>query len=532
MRSASRLLLAVLCVLIVGCHGNFSSKTSAGKERIFRYSLVVNPTHIDPALVQDGDTIDVTQQMFEGLVMWGEDNRVHANLAERWDVSPDRTVYTFHLLKGVKFSNGKPLTAQDFKFSIERACDPDLHSETAGEYLADIVGVTDKLAGKATEVKGVTVVDDNTLRIRIDKPMDYFLGELTYPCAFAVCKDSVPAKKEMLTVDEMVGTGPFIAKKYVENQVFEMDANKQYHGGAPKIDGIERPILTDAATRLNKYKAGEVDLVQLERQDVASFQNDPTYKDQLKAYPRPATWYLTFNWKVYPPFANRDIRRAFAMAIDTKQIVSKTLGGLNDVADGILPPSVLGHRTNAKTMPYDPVAAKKLLASAGYPDGSRMPPLDLYFRAQREDIQHVAEAIQDNLQKNLGVTVTLKPLEWLTFLDKNDRKELPFVHQRWAADYLDPQDFLSVFFMSDGPQNKLYYVNPEVDKLCARADPMPETDPQRLALYARAEDLILQDVGWLPIYFQKDYELVSPRVHGLRESVFGHLPHTTVSLGQ
>ncbi|MHB8636837.1 MAG: ABC transporter substrate-binding protein [Fimbriimonadaceae bacterium] len=525
----------VLLFAIVGCgKGNFSSKTSAGMERIFRYSLVTNPTHVDPALVEDGDTIDLTQQIFEGLVMWNEKNEVVGNLAKSWDISKDGKTYTFKLQKGVTFSNGEPLTAADFKWSIERACNPLLKSETAEEYMSDIVGVSDCVHGRAKGVAGITAVDDLTLKIEISKPVPYFLDKLTYPCAFVVCEDAAPpitaTTGEMLTTNEMIGTGPFIATRYVEDQVFDFAANKNYHGGAPLIDGIERPILKDAASRLNKFKAGEVDLVQLERQDILAMKQDPKYSAQLHFYPRPATYYLAFNTKVYPPFAKRDVRRAFAMAINTQEICTKTLDGLNPVANGILPPGVLGHRDNAKTLPFDPVQAKRLLAQAGYPDPSKMPPLDLYFRAEREDVLIVAEAIQSYLQNNLGVTVTLKPLEWLTYLDKNNQHALPMYHMRWSADYLDPQDFLSLLLTTTGNENKQNYSNPEVDALCARADVMPEKSPERLALYAKAEDIALQDAAWLPIYFESDAELISPRVHGLRESLFGHLPHTTVSL--
>jgi ABC-type oligopeptide transport system substrate-binding subunit len=403
-------------------------------------------------------------------------------------------------------------------------------SATVEDYLGDIVGVKERVHGQASEVKGVMVVDDYTLKLQIDKPKPYFLDKLTYPCSFAVSKDAAKADKEMLSTDEMIGTGPFIAKRYVESQVFEFSANKNYHGGAPLIDGIERPILKDAATRLNKFKAGEVDLVQLERQDVIAMKDDPVYKSQLHLYPRPATYYLAFNTKVYPPFAKREVRRAFAMAVDCAEICKKTLSGLNPIADGILPPGVLGHRDNAKVLAYNPAEAKKELAAGGFADGSQMPPLALYFRTDREDVRIVAEAIQDYLQKNLHVTVQLNPMEWTTYLEKNDRKELPFYHMRWAADYLDPQDFLSLLLTTTGPENKQNYSNPQVDALCAQADVMPEKDPKRLALYAQAEDLILQDAAWLPIYFQSDAELINPRVQGLRESLFGHLPHTKVSL--
>jgi ABC-type transport system substrate-binding protein len=522
--------LPAALLLLAGCQGNFSKQSIAENARIFRYPLVHDPKQMDPATVQYGDVIDLTQQIFEGLVNWGEDSQVHPNLAESWDISKDRTVYTFHLKKGIKFSNGKPVTAADFKWSIERACNPGLRSETAVEYMGDILGVADMRNGTATSVRGVTVVDDNTLKIQIDKPRPYFLGKLTYPTSWVVSKDACKPDKEMLSVDEMVGTGPFIATRFVEDQVFTLKANKDYHDGAPLIDGIERPILKDAATRLNMYKQGQVDLVQLELQDVAGLKNDATYKGQLHFYPRPATWYIAFNFKTYAPFAKREVRQAFAMAVNCKDIVEKTLGGVNDVADGILPPSVLGHRANAKMLGFDPVKAKQLLAQAGYADPSQMPPLGLYYRNDREDAKLCAQAVESDLRTNLGITVKLQGLDPDAIEEMNNKKQVPFMHFRWAADYLDPQDFLSDFFTTTGEENKMWYSNPQVDALCGAADGMDEKDPARLAKYAEAEDLILQDAGWLPIYFQKDVELISPRVQGLRDSVFGHLPHTKVHL--
>ena len=329
----------------------------------------------------------------------------------------------------------------------------------------------------------------------------------------------------------MIGTGPFVASSYIPDQVFTLKSNHNYFRGAPKISGIERPILKDAATRLNEFKAGQLDLVELQRQDVKPLQSDPKYAKEIHFEPRAATWYIAFNTKIYPPFANRNVRRAFSMAIDTRSIVNNVLDGVNTVANGILPPGVLGHRNHTAIISYNPLEAKKLLASAGYQDGSEMPALKLYFRTDVEDIKLVAEAVQNYLKKNLNVNVTLVPLDWVTYLNQEDKSLLPFYHMRWEADYFDPQDFLSLLLTSKGAENKQYYSNPEVDKLCAEADVMlPEDNPKRLALYAKAEDIILQDAAWLPIYFQRDVELISPRVHGLRETKLGILPDSKVYL--
>lgn len=530
-------LLVVLAVLgVAGCQkGNFSEQASAGKENTFRYPIFDKPTTLDPALVQDGDTIDILQNVYEGLTAWSTDNKPVPNLAEKWVISPDGTVYTFTLRKGVKFHSGREVKAADVKFSYERACDPSFTQGMADNYLSDIVGVKDRLAKKAKDVKGIEVVDDYTIRITIDKPRPYFLGKLTYPVSYVVDKDKVPTKAdgspaEITTVEAMDGTGPFKASKYVEDQLFVMTANKDYHGGAPKLDTIERPVVKDAATRLNKFRSGELDYVMLQRGDVKGVQGDAKLKDQLQFSLRPSIYYVAFNGKVYPPFADVRVRRAFAMAVDRDKICKDFLGGVNQKADTIIPPGVIGYReTGGKVIPYDPAGAKKLLAQAGFADGSKMPPLTIYFRDSQPDVRLVAEAVQNMIKTNLGVSVTPKMMQWKAYLEMNKKKLQPFYHMRWGADYLDPQNFLSLLLSSTGPENNCGYSNPKFDDLCARADVMSD-QTERMKLYQEAEDIALQDAAWIPVYFQRDAELISPKVSGLRESLFGILPHTETML--
>ena len=159
-----------------------------------------------------------------------------------------------------------------------------------------------------------------------------------------------------------------------------------------------------------------------------------------------------------------------------------------------------------------------------------MPPLDMYIRGDDKDFRTDGEAVQSYFEHNLGVTVNLKPLDWTTFLEKRNHHELQMYVLNWVADYLDPENFISLLFSTTGKGNRTGYSNPVVDALCGRADVMAEKDWPRLDLYAKAEDIILQDAAWIPLYFGADEELVSPRVKGIRNSAFGHLPHTTVRL--
>lgn len=524
-------LVVALGLVLVGCgKGEFSEARQDGGLKVFKYPIVTNPTTLDPGMVQDGDTIDLLQQVYEGLVMWGEDNTVQPMLAESWEVKNEGKTYTFKLRPGIKFHNGREIKAEDFKWTIERNTAKNFNSPVAANYLNDIAGMEDYHAGKAKEVTGIRVVDDMTLEIDLVQPRAYFLGKLTYIASAVLPKESVPQDKEMTQLSQMVGAGAFKMESFTPDQIVVLAANKDYHAGAPLIDKIERPVIKDAQTRLNKYKGGEIDLVMLERQDIDGIVKDPALKADLVYYDRPSIFYIGMNQKAYAPFKDRRVRRAIAMAINKEQIVKEYLGGVNNVANSIVPPGVVGHRETAKFLPYDPAAAKAELAAAGYADGSKLPALEIQFREQRPDIRIVAQAVANDLKTNLGIKVTLLSMEWRAYLEKWNKGDVGFFHMRWAADYLDSQNFLSQMLASFGPEWRgINYQSPEFDRLCSQADASVNPE-ERARLYAEAEDLALQDAPWAPIYFQRDAELIRSNVKGLRESLFGHLPHTKVNL--
>jgi len=533
--------VALAAIMVTGCGGpgKFSDRRKEGEASVLRYPIKSNPTTLDPGIVQDGDTIDILQNVYEGLVGWDENNQPVGYLAENWEAKDNGKVWVFHLKKGVKFHNGKELTAEDVKYSIERATDPQLKSQTADAYMNDIVGVServkayDKLAADAPKpplpaLDGVKVIDPLTVEIDLKQPTPYFLGRLTYLVSAVVPKGAVPPT-EITDVKDCIGTGPFKIKEFFPNQLLVLEANPDYHGGKPALAKIERPVILDSQTRLNKYKNGELDMLLLDRQDVNALKKEPELSKEIVAYPRPSIYYVALNQLIYKEFKNPKVRQAFAMAIDRDKIVNELLEGLSEKADSIVPPGVKGHRDKAAVYPYDVAKAKALLAEAGYPGGKGLPEFNLTFRDGQPDVKIVAEAVASQLNANLGVTIKLQQMEWRAYLDKFNKKEQGFYHMRWAADYLDPQNFLSQMLATWGPENKLGYANAEFDRLCKQADTTLEYDA-RVPLYQKAEDIALQDVAWIPIYFQKDYELHKPGVTGLRESLFGHLQHTKTGI--
>lgn len=523
-----------LGLVVTGCgKGDFSQQASKGKANIFRQAIPNKPTSLDPGKVRDGDTIDMLQQIYEGLVTWSEDNKPVGLLAESWTTEQDGKVYLFKIKKGVKFHNGRELKAEDFVYTWNRNANPALQSTMAEAYMSDVLGVMEVVQGKAETISGVKAVDDYTLRVELTQARPYFLGKMTYQVFSVIAKEAQDGGKEMVGVANMIGTGAFKAKEYVPDLIMKLEAYKDYHDGAPSLDGIERPFLLDATTRLNKFKSGELDLLILQREEVDGLKKDATLSQQLAYYDRPAIWYvgLAPSGQHYKPFANKDVRRAFAMAIDRGTIVNNFLGGINKEAHSIIPPGVFGHRDKGNEIPYNPEEAKKLLAAAGYPGGKGLPALEIRCRQGYKDISRVAEAVASQIKETLGVQVNVRETEWKSYLERDNRGENAFFHMRWAADYLDPQNFISQMLASFGPENHFGYKNDNVDALCRQADAMHESqNDERAKLYQQAEDLILQDAVWVPIYFQKDVELVSPRVKGMRESLFGHLPHTKTRL--
>jgi len=425
MRSAPILLAALALASLWGCSGRRGAPGPEG--RIFRYALQSPPTQLDPARVEDGDTIDLLMQVFEGLVQWSPANEIAPNLAERWEVSPDGTVYTFHLKPGVKFHNGREATAQDVAWSLTRSLRPETKSPTAMTYLNDIVGSRELNEGKAQELRGVRVVDDRTLQITIDKRKPYFLGKLTYPTAYVVCPEAVEAAGGELNEKAMVGTGPFRLADYQPGYRVSLAANPDYHGGRPLLDGIERPILADSSTRQTTYESGGTDLTDVQRADLERIQADPSLKGELRQFPRAAIWYLALNQDAFAPFRDRRVRQAFAHAIDKDQLIRLALRGTAQRATGILPPGVPGHDPDYKGLEFDPPRARRLLAEAGFPGGRGFPRLVLSFRQGYKQIEDGALAIRSDLKQNLGIDADVRQVEWSQFLA--ERRNIMRAHE-------------------------------------------------------------------------------------------------------
>jgi oligopeptide transport system substrate-binding protein len=309
MRLRLCLVLLVLSSLVSlsGCAHHAQNGPSGNTLRVAMNAV---PTTFDPAMAEDGNTIDLLQQVFEGLVQWTPKNTLAPALATKWDISNGGRTYTFHLRPNVKFQDGTSLTAQDVYFSLRRTLDPGLASPVAG-YLSAIVGADAVAAGRATDLTGVRVIDPLTVAITLTAPRPYWIYTLTYPTDYILSPQEAK-QNQVLTSDEVgagAGTGPFRLTRYDTGARVLLAANPAYWGGAPKIAGQIRPIVIDAGARRNLYLTGQLDLVDEQKDALDADLKDPARRNQVQYFPRAETFYLGLNGHVFKPFADPRVRR-------------------------------------------------------------------------------------------------------------------------------------------------------------------------------------------------------------------------------
>jgi len=474
----------------------------------------VDPVTLDPALSREARSQEYIVQIFGGLVAFDKDLNIIPDLAESWEVSPDGRTYTFHLRRGARFHDGKEVTADDVKYSWERAADPALGSPTAITYLGDIVGVREKLAGLAREISGVRVLDRYTLQVTIDAPKPYFLAKLAYPVAFVVDRENVARGREWWRRPN--GTGPFKLKEWRPGEWLILERNPQYHLGPPSLERVFYRLWGGIPVRM--YELGELDVapVSLGSIERATDPAGPFYRE-LRVFPEFSLSYLGFNL-ARPPFDDPAVRRAFALSVDRDRVVRVFLKNTAARADGILPPGFPGHNPGLKPIPYDPEEARRLLSTSKY--GDRLPTITVTVAGEGGGAPEYLVAMLLQWRENLGVDFRIREINPEAYFYRLREEKDDIFLLGWIADYPDPQDFLDILFHSESPENFGEYSNPEVDRLLERARAEGDRE-KRLALYRRVEETVMEDLPVLPLWFGRSYILVKPYVKGFTLTPLG-----------
>lgn len=470
-----------------------------------------DPITLDPACATDAGSAEYIVEIFSGLVSFDRDLNLVPDIAEEIEVSEDGRVYTFYLRNNVLFHDGsRRVTAADFKFSIERSLNPRTQSTVAEVYLDDIVGALEFNRGEADEVSGVQVIDDDTLQITIKEPNSVFLQKLSYPVSYVVDQREVGDSNcfQGNWTRSPNGTGPFKLREWVLGQRIVLEANDSYYlDPKPSLERVT--YFLSGGSPLVMYENGELDVSFVGINDIERIrQPDEPLNAELVEEISLNVFYIGFN-VVQPPFDDIRVRQALAMAIDKELLARNILVDLVEPAKGMLPPGIPGYNPNLEGLPFDPDRARALLDEAGGPE--ILSGVVLKSPGQGASPSVILEAVVAMWAQNLGVDITIEQEEFGFFLRSIDEGDFQMFSLGWIADYPDPQNFLEIKLHCRSANNDNFYCNPEADALMDRA--RTETDEQeRLRLYQQAEEIIVEDAPWIPLYHSKTSVLVKPYV--------------------
>lgn len=468
---------------------------------------------LDPAIVTDGESFKVTENIFETLLNFGEqDTTINPGLAKEWEVSEDGLTYTFHLQEGVKFHDGTDFNAEAVVKNVERW---KAGAEEQYYYFHSMF----KVEGEDVIAK-VEATDEHTVVFTLSRPQAPFLKNIAMS-PFAIASPTEFEKAGDAFGDNPVGTGPFKFVEWKRNDSITVEKNEDYwQEGLPKLDTIIFRAIPDNSARLNALMTGEIDLADgINPSDAAAIEGNADL--QLIERPSMNVGYLGLT-NTRAPFDNKLVRQAVNYAIDKQAIVDAFFLGRAEVAVNPMPSSISGYNEEVAGYEYNPEKAKELLAEAGY-DGSE---IELWAmpvpRPYMPDGQKVAEAIQKNLA-DVGIPSEIVTFEWATYLEKAKNGEADAFLLGWTGDNGDADNFLYTLLDKDtiGSNNYSFYSSDAVHDLLIAAQ--SEIDEEkRNELYKQAQAIISEDAPWVPLAHS------TPLLAG-KKGVAGYLPHPTGS---
>jgi len=503
----------------------------------FIFGAQGEPICLDPAIITDGISARITNQIFEGLVKFDKDTTNPVpSLAEKWTTSEDGKTWTFTLRKGVKFHDGTEFNAEAVvkNFDYWRNTKNPLHKaqldagQTFEYYEAQFGGFDDD-----SIITKVEAVDPATVKFTLKEPQGPFLNNLAM-FVFVFWSPTALEKAGKDSCKNPVGTGPYKFVEWKANEQVTLEAFADYWDkpNAPKMKKVIVRNIPNNAQRLLALAAGEVHGIEgMDPASVAAIQKDPRFKLLLR--PANTTGYVAFNYKV-KEFQDPKVRQAFAQAINKEAIVKAFYGGTGLVAKEFQPPALWGYNKDIEDWKYDVDAAKKLLADAGYKDGisevtfdGKKVPLDFWYmpvsRPYYPNPKDIATAIAADLAK-VGIKVNLQTVDWATYLDKRKNGELPLYMLGWTGDNGDPDNFVCYFFCMDAKDTPIaregFVADKELSDILKKAAAMTN-QAERAKLYQQAEKLIHDKVLRIfiahnqpPLAFLKNVEGYIPNPTG------------------
>ena len=483
------------------------------------------------AVEDEPDTVDfqcttihytIAQNVFNRLVEMENDDQgrmqILPSLAESWEVSEDGRCYTFHLRKGVSFSNGSPLTSADVEYTFKRLL---THPDSCNRDIADnIVGADALEQGETAELEGLRIIDDMTFSITLEKPFEAFLACLSMPGASILDRETTEAAGEFFGKDPAwtVGTGSFILQEWEAGKGMTLTANPNCWAGAPKCDGLDLRFMTEPEAIRMMFENGELDILDLDEvgNSVEYFIHGDIYQDRLYKVQRIGIHYVALNESV-KPLDDVRVRKALQLALNRTTILDAIYSGRGTIENGIYPHGLYGFNPDLPEIPYDPETAKKLLEEAGLPEGFE---LTLSVNASSTGWDKSLMELVASMWQKIGVKATVEILSESEFMRLRKSGKLACYTALWTADFNDPDNFVYTFFGNEenAAFRSLCYGNGEIMKRVRDARTIADAE-ERLKEYRELERIIVQeDAAWIPLFSRLRYYVASEKIGGVRSS--------------
>lgn len=497
-------------------------------DQILRINLQSEPATIDPNRASWAQERTIILQTFEGLLSFNPDLTLRADVAKELPtvanggISADGLTYTFNLKPNVTWSDGKRVTAGDFEYSIKRMLSPEIAADYAGFYFAikgaeAYNGSADKDDATKQQLKdavAVKAVSDGTLQITLAHPSPTFLQVMALWPAYPVRQDIIEKYGDKWTdPPNYVGDGPYMLTEWEHQDHLTLKPNPNYWGQKPTLTEIDVKEITDINASLAAYKNDELDITAVPPGTEKATMADPTLGSEVVRNPELVTFGFRYNVAV-PPFDNVKVRQAIATAIDRDAFIDKVRGGVGKPATSWIPPGMPDYDpTLGDQYKFDPAKARQLLAEAGYSDVTKLPPIKFQY-SDTAGNKTIAQFLQGQMKENLGIDITLEPMESKAFAQAVNSKQFTWSWVGWGADYPDPDNWLPELFGTDASNNKQNYSNSQFDVIAEQA--MTELDnTKRLQLWAQAQKIIVDDAVMAFMNYRERFVLVKPWVKGL-----------------
>lgn len=497
---------------------------------IMIYNAGGDPPTLDPQLNTKSEATLINLNLFEGLVKMDGDGKIIPAVAETWDISDDGLVYTFHLNKDAKWSDGQAVTASDFDYSWKRALNPE-NAVKSVNYMFYLKNAEAAYKGeKDADEIGLKVIDEYTFEVTLESPVPYIMELYSYGVYNPVRKDIVEANPDRWTLspETCVSNGPFKMSSFKMNEkiILVKDENYWNSKNKGKLDELHFVFIEDSSTALKAYEAGEIDgLGSIPSEEIQRLMMEG---DELKVVPKLSTTYFAYNVGK-SPLDNAKVREALTLAIDKEVIVKAFPQGLYVPATGFVSVALtlegnnfreIGDK-NGPVIPRsgDVEKAKLALAEAGYPDGNGFPEVE-YLYNTNDSNKKIAEILQEMWKQNLNIDISLVNVESKVSSERRHNGQFQIARAGWGADFNHPMSFLDLF-TSDAGNNTPQYRNPEYDNLIREAKQALDPD-DIIELLHKAEDMILSDYAICPLFYSNNLALTKDKFKDVKFSSLGH----------